>query len=370
MQTASNIEKTQTRDHRLDIIKAISITLVLCWHLQPIDITAPRLLSFHFSGLLRESIKSFYSQVTLLGVPSFILVSLYLYFNKLNERGYQYTPSRLLHLLKLFTFWVSCQIIIYYLVAFPKSIAPIDRLAALFKELSLYNIFIEGGSRLPFIGGGSVFYYFTTLFLLTILATLYFMITKIPWVGISTGVVVVIGSLIFFEYSSLNGIYVLLLDIRTFLIYIPIAYYLWVGKSSFSKSLLFFLLAGYLFFSIQDFFLRRQGLVINVYLRPAIVFGATAIIYGIKNLPSWKESKVITFLSVNSLGIYATHKYFQFLSIVLLTPFFEAQGIGKKTRFGEIHVNMQTLLIALLATSLTLLCVFILGKTPLKKFIR
>lgn len=370
METPLFIEQKRTRDHRLDIIKAISIILVLCWHLQPFDITAPKLTSFHISGIFREGIKSFYSQVTLLGVPSFILVSLYLYFQNLNERGYSYTRTRLLHLAKLFAFWVTVQVIVFSLTTYPLSTPFKERMTSTFNSLSLYNIFVEGGPRLNFIGGSSVFYYFTSLFLLTIFATVYFAITKVPRVQIFTGALLVIASLIFFEYCSLNNIYIELLDIRTFLIYIPIAHYLWLTKSNFSPWLLIFLLTGYILFSVQDYHLRRQGFVTNVYLRDAIVCGATMIFYGIKHLPLHRDSKILAFFSVYSLGIYATHKYFQFIALTLLGPQFEIYGIGKKTHFGEIHVNMQTLSIAVLAASLTLLCVFILGKTPLKKFVK
>lgn len=370
MQTDTTLEKTTKRDHRLDVIKAISIILVLCWHLQPLDITAPKLTDFHISGIFREGIKTFYSQVTLLGVPSFILVSLYLYFQNLNDRGYSYTRTRLVHLLKLFAFWVTCQIVIYALTSYPSSTPLAERVVSTFNSLSLYNVFIEGGPRLDFIGGGSVFYYFTTLFLLTIFATIYFALTKIPWVQISIGAFGIIASLIFFEYCSLNNIYIELLDIRTFMIYIPLTHFLWLTKSNFSKWLWVISLAGYILFSIQDYYLRRQGFVTNVYLRDSVVFGATTIFYGIKNLPLHRESKILTFFSVYSLGIYATHKYFQYLSLTLLTPLFELYNIGKKTHFGEIHVNMQVLSIAILATSLTLICVYLLGKTPLKRFVK
>lgn len=173
----------------------------------------------------------------------------------------------------------------------------------------------------------------------------------------------------FFEYHSINGSVFSLLDLRTFAIYIPIAYYLKFSESKFHKSLLFFLAAGYAAFSVQDYFLRRQELFNNVYLRASIAFGATTLFYAVKHLYRGKLSKVTSFLSVYSLGIYATHKYFQYISILALTPFFEAQGIGKKTAFGEIHVNLPNFMIAILGFSLTFICVALLGKTPLKKYI-
>ncbi|MCC7118745.1 MAG: acyltransferase family protein [Anaerolineales bacterium] len=371
MQNSSTLEHRPARDYRLDIIKAISIILVLCWHFQPFDVTAPKLTDYHLSGIFREGIKSFYAQVTLLGVPSFILVSLYLYFMNLSKRGYSYTKSRPIHLAQLFAFWVSCQIVIYFLTTYSLTNSFADNLTSLLKGLSFYKIFIEGGPRLNFIGGGSVFYYFTTLFFSTILATFYFFITtKNETAGAWIGALTVISSLIYFEYCSLNNIYVELLDLRTFIIYIPLAYYLWSHKDKFSIWLFIFFIVGYVFFAVQDYYLRRQGFVINVYLRTGITFGASMIFYGVKNLSLIKESKTLTFFSIYSLGIYATHKYFQYFSTALLSPYFELYKIGKKTHFGEIHINLQVLSIAALGISLTLLCVFLLGKTRLKGFVK
>jgi len=370
MEKEQTIEKEKIRDYSLDILKAIGIILVLCWHFQPFDITAPRLLDYHIRAIFREGIKAFYLQITLLGVPTFILISMYLYFKRLDERRFQYTKTRLLHLINIFVFWVSVQILVVYIADIPKSIPFSEQMKILLGSLSLWGIFLEGGPRMAFVGGSSVFYYITTLFLLTILATLYWMLAKIPWAGISTGLVIVIGSLIFFEYQSLNGTVFSLLDLRTFAIYIPIAYYLKFSEGKFYKSLLFFLLAGYVAFSVQDYLLRKQELFNNVYLRASIAFGATTLFYAVKHLWHGKISKATSFLSVNSLGIYATHKYFQYISILALTPFFEAQGIGKKTAFGEIQVNLPNLMIAALGFSLTFACVALLGRTPLKKYIR
>jgi hypothetical protein len=371
MQTTPTTPHKPNRDYRLDIIKAISITLVLFWHFQPIDITAPKLTDFHISGIFREGIKSFYQQVTLLGVPSFILVSLFLYFSKLQERGYSYSKTRLLHLVNLFIFWVSCQIIIFSLTSFPISMPLQERIQNSISGLSLYNIFIEGGPRLPFVGGSSVFYFFTTLFLLTLLSTFYFLLnSRAPRITSGLGWAIVISSLLFFEYCSLNNVYIELLDLRTFIIYIPIAHFFCVNENKIPKGWFLVFITGYILFSVQDYLLRGQGFIINVYLRAAIVFGALALFHGIKNLPVQKGSRFISFLSIYSLGIYAVHKYFQFLSITLLTPYFEIYDIGKKTHFGKIHVNMQVLTIGILGISLTLLCVYLLGKTPLKKFVR
>ena len=370
MTTPPNIDKHKTRDHRLDIIKALSILLVLFWHFQPIDITAPELRIFHIRAIIREGVKVFYSQVTLLGVPSFILVSLYLYFQNLKIKGYAYAFSRLQHLLKLFTFWVFIQIVIYFFTTYPLSTPISQWIPLLVKDLTVHKIFIEGGPRLDFMGGSSVFYYFTSLFLLTIAATAYSLLDKFTFIETASRILIVGGTLIYFEYCSLKNISVELLNPITFLPYVPLAYYFARKQVSFSRSMALLFILGYIGFSIQDYYLRKQGYITNVYLRASIVSGALTLFNTIKSLPFLKESKAAAFLSNHSLGIYATHKYFQFLSIDLLTPLFAVYEIGKKTEFGNIHVNLQTLSIALLGISLTFLCVLLLGKTPVRGFFR
>lgn len=357
------------RDNRLDLIKAICIVLVLFWHFQPIDITAPKLTEFYIDSLLKEGIKSFYMQVSLLAVPTFILVALYLFYGKLAEQGSKYLWTRLWHLIQIYFFWVGCQFLIFYLIVIPKSIPLMDQFGQLKNEFSFHTIFIDGGPRLPEVGS-SVFYYLSILIVLTVLAVLYWVLAKNKIAGGIAGICIVIGSLVYFEHNSFTGSSVSILDLRTYILYIPIAYYFQSAKSRFSKSLLISLAAGYILLSIQDYFLRRQGLFVNVYMRASIAFGAAALFYGIKNLKQGNGNGIINFLSSNSLGIYATHKYFQYISVIFLTPYFVAEGMKKKVHFGDLRVNLQTLLIASLAAALTLLCVFILSKTPLRRFIR
>jgi len=357
------------RDSRLDLIKAICIVLVLFWHLQPIDIAAPKLTQYHFDLLLKEGIKTFYLQVTLLAVPTFLLVALYLYFGKLAKHGYKYLWIRLPRLIQIFLFWVACQLLMFYLLSIPKSLPLAEQWNLLKVELQPYAIFIAGGPQLPEVGG-SVFYYLSMLVILTVLATLFFHLAQNRAVGIGIGAIIIAGSLLYFEYCSLHGIIVLFFDVSTFVIYIPIAYFLQFNKFDFSKSLFIFIVAGYIFFTIQDYELRKLALHINVYLRASIVFGAIALFYGINNLKIETDFKVTNFLSTYSLGIFAIHKYFQYFVITLLTPYFIAEGITKKVSYGNFRVNIQTLMIAALATVTTLLCVFLLGKTPFKRFIK
>lgn len=369
MQPPPNTTSPRIRDERLDVIKAISIILVLFWHLQPIDVTAPRLTAFHISSLLKESLLSFYKEVTLVAVPSFFLVALYLYFSKLNENGPRYILTRLAHLLRIFVFWVLCQILVYYIIVIPKSLPFSEQIKTLAQSLSLWTVFLEGGPALPLVGG-SVFYYLSSLFILTILATLFWLLAKINWLGITTGMAVVAGSLLYFEYCSVTGVYVSLLNIVTFALYIPIAFYFNSSRYRFSKPLLWFLFAGYVVFFIQDYYLRNQGLNPNAYPRPAIVFGAATLFYGVRNLKFPKMTKTLGFFSTFSLGIYAIHKYFQYLSIVALTPFFAMLEIPRKVPWGEFRIDAQAILVAVLVVTLSVVSVYLLDKTPLRKFIR
>ncbi len=79
---------------------------------------------------------------------------------------------------------------------------------------------------------------------------------------------------------------------------------------------------------------------------------------------------MIDFLSRHSLGIYALHKFFWYFVALQLSPVFILVNLRKKMPVGELMVNFQTLSIALLTILLTFLSVYVLGKTPLERYIK
>jgi surface polysaccharide O-acyltransferase-like enzyme len=83
-----------TRDYNLDNLKAYSIIFVLIWHLEPFNITSsqPKL------NLIYTFLIDFIMwQVSLVAVPTFIVVSLYLFFSKAVDRNF-YLIKRLKNL--------------------------------------------------------------------------------------------------------------------------------------------------------------------------------------------------------------------------------------------------------------------------------
>jgi len=340
----------------------------LIWHLETIDIST-RIQAYHVNIILKEAIKAFYFQVTLLAVPTFFIVSLYLLYRKLEGSGQGYFVKRLSHLIALFLFWVACQYAVYYLAVIPKSVSPSEQFSQFLNSIHIRTIFFSGGPALPFVGA-SVFYFLSVLILLTVLAALFFMAARIKWLGVTIGAISIAAFLIYFEAGSLQGTEISSGGFQSFAVYVPISYFLYISGNRFPKVILFLLVAGYILFSIQDYQLRIREAPFNVYARPSIVFGATALFYWAQNLKTTAESKVVMALSNFSLGIFATHKYFQYLSIIALTPYLESAGLTKKIPFGELRVNAQTIIITTSTLLLTFGCLFLMSKTPLRKFIK
>nr|MDA8174543.1 acyltransferase family protein [Nitrospiraceae bacterium] len=93
------------RDYRLDLLKAVAITFVLIWHLKPVDVTAIPAPATVFNGILEQIpivLGIFYYQVTLIGVPLFIIVSLYLFYGKIGADNY--FRKRMIRILQIFAF--------------------------------------------------------------------------------------------------------------------------------------------------------------------------------------------------------------------------------------------------------------------------
>jgi fucose 4-O-acetylase-like acetyltransferase len=97
------MKKNMTRDSAIDAAKAISIVLVLIWHLQPFLVVSGS--SGRIADIARFSLNVFYEQITLIAVPLFILVSLALFWEKLNALGTSYAVHRVRRLVFLYAVW-------------------------------------------------------------------------------------------------------------------------------------------------------------------------------------------------------------------------------------------------------------------------
>ena len=101
------------RDHRLDVLKAISIIFVLIWHLRPLSFILDK--NTHIIIFLTAKIvRDLELQLCLTAVPLFYVVSLYLFFIK--KPDFKYFLSRIIKIFKIFVFWSIFHYIFFLIV--------------------------------------------------------------------------------------------------------------------------------------------------------------------------------------------------------------------------------------------------------------
>lgn len=174
---------------------------------------------------------------------------------------------------------------------------------------------------------------------------------------------IIIFCLIFFEASCINNSLIPYHWLINFIIYVPIAYYLVNKPNKILKYKLFYL-AAYILFSLQDIYLRTYSYFPSIYGRISIVCGALTIfcfIYSFKIKDFWYIQK----LSKYSLGLFAIHKYWQCLILLLISHLKFGIAIGI---FG-IPINIVFLSAAILVIILSVLSIILLKITNFKQFI-
>lgn len=363
MEITSSSEKDKAqRNYNLDLLKAISICLVLIWHLQPLDISIPDLTKFSANIIFKESLIAFYFQVTLIAVPVFFITSQYLYFQKLAEYGYSYFFRRMGVLFYISTFWISFHFIFYYFIA---PFASIDMLPAAPPAT------LSGWLHLLMIGGpgGSPFYFLTVLMALTIFSTLFALICRYKWLGIFSGIFITLAFLVYFQIQAFNGNSITFTRIENFILYVPVAYFVHAHGSKIQFSAKFALWLVYFLLCSQDILLRLEGLQFNIYGRASIAVGAAALVCSLINRKNSGESRLVNLLSAYSLGIFSLHIYIHYFMITYMPPLFIMYGVFRKIPLWEFRINIQLLIMGLLTFLITLLCVFLAGKTRLKVFV-
>jgi hypothetical protein len=332
------------RDNRLDALKAISITFVLIWHLHPISFlidnqTHPIIL------VVAKIVKDLEVQLTLTAVPLFYLVSLYLFF--LKNQNLEYLQSRLIKLSKIFAFWWIFHNIFLLMVT---------------RQLPDFSweVIIGLKPSLPFVGD-SVFYFLFNLIALTTIAFLY-TITPDRWLKIISSIVIIF-SLIYFEAVSIVNSDISYHWLSNFIIYIPLAYYLANNPNQIFKFKLLYLIA-YILFSLHDIYLRNFGYSTSIYGRVSIVCGALTIfcfIYSSQIPENWYVQKLAKY----SLGLFALHKYWQFLIVLLMNHY----RVGVFTNLLGIPLNLILLLVGFLVVLLTVATIYLFKLTTFKQFI-
>ncbi len=347
------MNNSNARDTRLDFAKGLVVTFVLYAHLHPFDISLDENSVFSLR-LIAFIIKQFYWQVILIVVPTFLLVAFYFTFKKLEQYGTPYLWKRIRHLLQISAFWIGFQFAAYYMLV---AVLRDPNYAWQINESPL-RLILLGGPNLPIVQG-SVSYYLVVLMILTLLAYLLYAARDIKWFAPVIGGAILLASFYYLESRNLDGKGLQYWRIESFFMYVPMAYYLRNRTKEQLKFLVpvFFIL--YLIFSVQDVLIRQDGLSIGVYSRVSLIFGSSAFFCWLlaKN-ENLKISPAFSFLSMYTLGLISVHKLWQALMIIAITPL----GLSK-----YLHpLNLETIVITILVTILSLGTVYLVGKTPFR----
>jgi surface polysaccharide O-acyltransferase-like enzyme len=309
------LESHIQRNSRLDFLKTIAISLVLFWHLQPIKILETKKHNV-FSEILRSAVNFFNYQITLVAVPVFLLISLYLFYQKAETSSLAYLNKRFRRLTEIFLFWFVCQFAFFYGVSiFIKGSLDFQ---SLWHDIP--RLLMCGGPPLPIVGG-SVFYFVFVLLILVLMCYLFIIFRKKEKIVFITSIAVVAISISYFEVLNLKGFGLRYWRLENFVIYVPFSYFLFKCSNEKLRRLIPLVWVCFIIFSIQDIFLRHQGYSLGAYSRVSIVFGSTAIFSSFLQYNNLRIQKFVSFLAKYSLGIFATHKYLQLIVILIFIKF-------------------------------------------------
>jgi hypothetical protein len=322
------------------MLKAISIVLVLLWHLQPIR--SDGIGADHDLAFIGRGVTIFYHYITLLAVPTFITVSVYLFMRKAPLTWVD-LRKRLIHLGHIFLVWVLVQYLFCFLATGGVPPFSIDTIKV-------------GGPDLPHVGG-SVFYFLFLLFKITAIS---FLFMKLPeTIRRILSVLALAASLLYFALSPFYGISIATVSTKNFYVCIPIAYCLLRYREILIRFRLIFLSGFIVSIGVEELFSQHM---LSAYARPSILFG---VLYFISAIHAYEfgKSRIVEWLSRYSLGIFALHKYWQFLFVVLM----EMMRACAKDFFPM--PAAENLLIFSLASALTFASVFALSRTRWKVYV-
>ena len=108
---------SRSRDSAIDWLKGISIIFVLLWHFQPIQIDY-HVPKFSSEKVLGYAIYLINNYVFCLAVPTFILISLYLFLSKIQKLNFieakKNLVDRSIRVFSLYFFYVSVQFSLFF----------------------------------------------------------------------------------------------------------------------------------------------------------------------------------------------------------------------------------------------------------------
>jgi len=340
-------QPTSGRDTSLDALRGIAIILVLTAHLTLVGFSP--VPGSRVGLALQLGLGLFYKVITQIAVPSFYLVSLYLYCGKRGKVGPAYFIARMKRLGAVFGAWVTVQYVAHWIFVGP---AP----------LSLETI-ARGGPSL-YGAEASVFYFLFDLILIVAGFELLVLMREaghgrvveaLSWVGFA-------GSLLFFVWTDLTGVLVDHWLMINFVPYLAFASLVFLSERKFPVWIGIALLVAGVGLDVLAV-LRVEGWTIwnlSSYARLSVV-GASLVAWQILRprlvgTPSW-----LGVVGALSLGIYAVHDFYKYAFTGLLEPLVFA------TRWGTVSLNLT---MALAVVGLTVATVLILDRTPLKWMVR
>lgn len=355
-------ETAAPRDYRLDCAKALATSLVLVWHLQPLVLLEPT-GSTPLGRASAALLKIFNYQVCLLAVPLFFLVSLHLLHSKIKESARDATARRIRRVGSVYLFWVACQFAIYYGIAVLRLLVTGKSSFSIAQPPHL--LVMLGGPDLPIIGGSVLYFLFALIVLVALSGA--FPSSRLSAATLrSVGWTVTLASVAYFEYVNLHGDGLQYWRVDNFILYVPLSFLLLQQRREILLRFAAAGCAGYVLFSLQDIYLRNQGQSCGAYSRVSIVCGTVALFCFFLRARDLPRISAVTFLSRYSLGIFATHKYWQ----LIVTAAFLFAGSRDPVRAGCVPLDLRSLSIAALSAALTLAAVVIGSHTSIRKFLQ
>jgi hypothetical protein len=306
----------------LDYLRPLMSFAVIAWHLHLFgetgffDIDKFKTQNISFVDIV-------YFQVLLLSVPTFCLISLFV-FSSRRIINLKYLLKRIERLFYLYLFWLSTGLLIYMNIKNNSLLVLFNSLTSDFYQFVLFL----------FSGGFTLYYFFLNLIFLTILA--YFTISwghRLQWLlmGISTMLFWVIPAVVcHFKICEFLLAY---WNVINFIPYVFISNLINHYKKKLEAPDIFWRCCFFLailcfitaycewqwFVCIGNF--KYNGFAIPPYMRISVAIGATLLLVSCLRIrqpaPKW-----IKFLSDCSLGLYCLHM----IVIILLqkTNFYEA----------------------------------------------
>lgn len=340
-------ERIAGRDGTLDALRGVAIILVLTAHLTLVGFSPVG--GSRAAVLIQLAVGLFYKVVTQVAVPSFYLISLYLYSRKRVVAGPGYFLSRIKRLGAVFGAWVAVQYAAHWIFVGPAAI-------------TLRGITLGGPSL--YGAEASVLYFLFDLILLVagfeLLVTLREaghtrLVEALAWIAL-------LGSGLFFAWTDLAGILVdhwLMINFMPYLAFATLVFLcerkipVWVGLA---------LLVGGVAIDLVAVF-RVPGWTIwslSSYARLSVV-GASLFTWQVvrarlTGVPGWLGTA-----GVLSLGIYAVHDLWKYALTGVLEP------LTLSTRLGTVSANLP---MAAAVLALTLAGVAVLDRTPLRWMVR